>query len=181
MISLCSFTRKGLRFPEWLPHDKNNNNNLFSTDNNICSIHQWLKMMKLLLLLISEMEGPLQQVQLLNLLLERSMIFNPCPFRFHEASYHHAALSVVIIIVILQGCIENPLVWHRMKEEYANLAGTKPSGCFIDNRSVNDSWFSITFIYLHATSFLGGYTKSSRPDTNSYNTIWSKWQKCQSN
>jgi len=47
-----------------------------------------------LLLLISEMEGPLQQVQLLNLLLERSMIFTPCPFRFHEASYHHAALSL---------------------------------------------------------------------------------------
>ena len=93
MISLCSFTRRGLRFPEWLPHDKNNNN-LFSTHNNICSIHQWLKMMKLLLLFISEMEGPLQQVQLLNLLLERSMIFTPCPFIFHKASYHHAALSL---------------------------------------------------------------------------------------
>ena len=88
----------------------------------------------------------------------------------------------IITVVILQGCIENHLVWHRMKEEYANLAGTKPSGCFIDNRSVNESWFSITFIYLHATSFLGCYTKSSRPDTNSSNTInWSKWQKCQSN
>ena len=46
------------------------------------------------LLLISEMEGSLQQVQLLNLLLERSMMFTPCPFRFHEASYHHTALSL---------------------------------------------------------------------------------------
>ena len=32
------------------------------------------------------MQGPLQQVQLLQLLLERSMMFTPCPFTFDQAS-----------------------------------------------------------------------------------------------
>ena len=63
-----------------------------------------------------------------------------------------------------------------LKEDYANLAGTKQHSVVV---------LSMTEVlmthHFQATSFLGCYTESSRPDTNRYNTVWSEWRKCKCN
>ncbi|XP_068752564.1 uncharacterized protein [Montipora capricornis] len=65
---------------------------------------------------VFDLEGPLQQVQLLNLLLGRSMMFTPCPFRFHQVVTQSHQDLIPIVVILFDQSDESINVIRRLNE-----------------------------------------------------------------